>query len=603
MMKFYCFLCFIMLPLIAIGQLDTIRGVTITFTPEMGAEIIAEAQLVGGGLITTGEITMQESTVYNMAVTIEDEQGDLTNQILQVASSYQLFYELTEEVVAEQIAYLDMDSLGLPLGLKVRLTSNCTQDGDISGNFVIAFNELDMKSDTSTIQDGETLFRLSWPITVVDDPEAPDCENEEEVIDRVTLTFAPTEGGDTVVAVASDPDGPGPQDLVVEDIELNESAAYQLSIQLENTLEGEDITEVIMEEDEDHLFLFSFDEDLFDDPDGDGNLDNRSDPVNYLDQDENSLPVGFSTMWTTACTMDNNITGTFRTVLKHQPDIKTNISGLNDGGTDLDIMWSVVVVDDPEAPECENEEEVIDRVTLTFAPAEGGDTVVAVASDPDGPGPQDLVVEDIDLIQSTTYQLSIKVENTIEGEDISEEIAEEDEEHQFYFAWTEQLFSDPTGDGNIDSRDGPVNYLDFDENALPVGLSTSWTTVEGMQSGTFRVALKHQPDMKSSSSSFDDGGTDIDIVWNINSIVTSAYESDSPVIRAWPNPATDYLNVRSLDNETLRDAATIFDNLGRIVLEINPLSEPINVSDLSSGTYYIRMMSQPTQISKFVVLD
>ena len=33
--------------------------------------------------------------------------------------------------------------------------------------------------------------------------------------------------------------------------------------------------------------------------------------------------------------------GTFRTVLKHQPDIKTAVSGVSDGGTDLDITWTV----------------------------------------------------------------------------------------------------------------------------------------------------------------------------------------------------------------------------------------------------------------------
>ena len=136
---------------------------------------------------------------------------------------------------------------------------------------------------------------------MIDDVDAPDCENEEEVIDRVTLTFTPTAGGDPVVAVASDPDGPGPLDLTVGDVALMESTEYQLSITLENTIEGENITEEIAEEDEDHLFLFSFGEELFESPDGDGNIDNRADAVNYNDQDSNGLPVGLSTNWTTAC--------------------------------------------------------------------------------------------------------------------------------------------------------------------------------------------------------------------------------------------------------------------------------------------------------------
>ena len=78
------------------------------------------------------------------------------------------------------------------------------------------------------------------------------------------------------------------------------------------------------------------------------------------------------------------------------------------------------------------------------------------------------------------------------------------------------MFTDPDGDGNIDSRDDTVNYEDEpDENGYPVGLETSWTTgVAG--SGTFRVVLKHQPDIKSASSSVSDGESDVDITWDIS---------------------------------------------------------------------------------------
>ena len=97
--------------------------------------------------------------------------------------------------------------------------------------------------------------------------------------------------------------------------------------------------------------------------------------------------MGLSTNWTTSCTAEGNISDAFRVVLKHQPGEKTATSGIDVGGTDIDITWNVTVIDDTAAPECENEEEVIDRVTLTFTPTAGGDPVVAIASDPDGPGP------------------------------------------------------------------------------------------------------------------------------------------------------------------------------------------------------------------------
>ena len=63
-----------------------------------------------------------------------------------------------------------------------------------------------------------------------------------------------------------------------------------------------------------------------DDPDGDGNIDNRDDPVNYGDMDDGGLPVGLLTDWTTACTVEGNVTDIFRVVLKHQPDIKSATS-------------------------------------------------------------------------------------------------------------------------------------------------------------------------------------------------------------------------------------------------------------------------------------
>ena len=416
-----------------------------------------------------------------------------------------------------------------------------------------------------------------------------------------TLTFTPAEG-DPIVAIASDPDGPGPMDLQVEDITLMESTDYALSIKLENTMEGEDITEEIMEEDDEHLFLFGFGEDLFDDPDGDGNIDDRDDPVDYADMDDNGLPVGLLTDWTTACTAEGDATGAFRVVLKHQPDIKSATSGFDDGGTDLDITWNMTIMDDMDAPECENEEELIDRVTLTFIPEMGTDTIVAVATDPDGPGPMDLQVEPINLVQNTTYELSIMVENTIEGEDITEEIEEEDEEHQFFFAWTGDIFSDPTGDGNIDNRDDPVNYNDQDDNGLPIGLSTNWTTNVAMSPGTFRVVLKHQPDIKSETSTSEDGGTDIDITWDVNTVVTSLdnlSENQSLVIA--PNPVVDEI-VLLTENVDLQDAeVVIYSALGTAVKVLQNPQNSINISDLPVGKYVLQVQSNQLNVTRQVV--
>ena len=143
--------------------------------------------------------------------------------------------------------------------------------------------------------------------------------------------------------------------------------------------------------------------------------------------------------------------------------------------------------------------------------------LVAPRDAPDGPGPQDLVVEDIQLAQNKTYEMAISLDNTIEGESITEEIEEEAEEHQFFFGWTGDVFTDPMGDGNIDNSLDPLNYNDADENGNPVGLSTEWTTSSSsLTGGTFTVRLQHQPDIKTSTTGANDGDTDFDLEFVLN---------------------------------------------------------------------------------------
>ncbi|CAN0596863.1 unnamed protein product, partial [Laminaria digitata] len=178
---------------------------------------------------------------------------------------------------------------------------------------------------------------------------------------------------------------------------------------------------------------------------------------NYNDQDANGFPVGLSTSWST----DETGSGTFTVLLKHQPDgIKTATSSSTDGDTDVDITWNIVVGEDPDAPGEENPEEIITDVTLTFTTA-GGTAITATAQDPDGEGPLGLeVVSPIELVENTAYTMTMELlnaEDPADIEDITEEIQEEDAEHMFFFAWTQDLFGDPTGDGNVDGREDAVN--------------------------------------------------------------------------------------------------------------------------------------------------
>ncbi|MDN5214843.1 hypothetical protein QQ020_22375 [Fulvivirgaceae bacterium BMA12] len=171
---------------------------------------------------------------------------------------------------------------------------------------------------------------------------------------------------------------------------------------------------------------------------------------------------------------------------------------------------------DDDEPPVENPEEVITTVTLTFTPSGGGTAITASATDPDGEGPDDLEVDgDITLDANTTYTMTIELTNDIENEDVTEEIVREDHEHMFFFAFTNDLFDSPTGNGNVDDRGDELNYNDQDENQLPVGLSTSWTTGD-TKSGTFQVILKHQPNVKTATSDIDDGESEVDVTWDLS---------------------------------------------------------------------------------------
>lgn len=183
----------------------------------------------------------------------------------------------------------------------------------------------------------------------------------------------------------------------------------------------------------------------------------------------------------------------------------------------LSLVIFTACEDDDVVPEEEEEMEVITDVTLVFT-SDAGAIVTASAQDPDGEGVQELVVlDEIQLQAGTNYTLTFDIMNNLEtpGESIGEEIAEEDDEHQMFFAWTEGAFSNPTGNGNIDNASDPVNYNDADGNGNPLGLNTSWTAGDPTTAASFTVRLQHQPDVKTSTSGANDGDTDFELQFRL----------------------------------------------------------------------------------------
>lgn len=136
-----------------------------------------------------------------------------------------------------------------------------------------------------------------------------------------------------------------------------------------------------------------------------------------------------------------------------------------------------------------NENEVITTVTLEFAPQGGGAVVTAEWNDPDGDGGSAPTIDPIVLAAGTTYALAVGFENRLENppEVITEEVADESDEHQIFF--TGSAVDGPASD----EPGAPLtqSYSDEDGNGLPIGLEN--TVVAAAGTGELTVTLRHLP--------------------------------------------------------------------------------------------------------------
>ena len=146
----------------------------------------------------------------------------------------------------------------------------------------------------------------------------------------------------------------------------------------------------------------------------------------------------------------------------------------------------------------DHEEEVITDVKLTFTDQAGIlPAQTFTFSDPDGVGGNDPVVFDtIQLADSNVYIVSVAFWNGSEdpAEDLTSEVEEEKDEHLLCFNQGGAVLT--------------IELTDLDNNNLPVGLASKWTT-GAAETGSVIVALKHQPDVKDGTCS--PGETDIEV--------------------------------------------------------------------------------------------
>lgn len=160
--------------------------------------------------------------------------------------------------------------------------------------------------------------------------------------------------------------------------------------------------------------------------------------------------------------------------------------------------------DDPDIP---NEEELITTLNYTLTPDGGGDVITLSFQDLDGDGSGAPVVSvgTMEANQTYTGQLDLLNESESPAESITEEIREEDDEHQFFFESTVTGLS--------------VAYTDMDDDGNPVGLSTTLTTGDA-GSGNLTITLRHEPVKTATNVSSGDitnagGETDIEVTFAV----------------------------------------------------------------------------------------
>lgn len=168
-------------------------------------------------------------------------------------------------------------------------------------------------------------------------------------------------------------------------------------------------------------------------------------------------------------------------------------------------MFLIACEKDPVVP---NEEELITTVTYELTPVGGGNTVTLSFQDLDGDGGDTAIILGGVLETTTTYNgvLTLLNESESPAEDITVEIQNEAEEHQFFFV--------PNATGVS------VAYGDQDANGNPIGLSTVLTTGTAA-SGNITITLKHEPDKFANNVAAGDitnagGETDIEVSFPID---------------------------------------------------------------------------------------
>lgn len=171
------------------------------------------------------------------------------------------------------------------------------------------------------------------------------------------------------------------------------------------------------------------------------------------------------------------------------------------------LLWSCKE-DNPTNPDNGNEQELITTVTLSLTENGTSNVVSATFKDLDGDGGAAPTIGTLTLNAGSTYTGKVELldESKNPAEDITEEVKEEAEAHQFFY----------TPQGALNGR-LTVTVTDKDSNNLPVGLEftvavSAGGAVTGSATNSLNVVLSHFDNTpKNGADRSDESDIDINI--------------------------------------------------------------------------------------------
>ena len=164
--------------------------------------------------------------------------------------------------------------------------------------------------------------------------------------------------------------------------------------------------------------------------------------------------------------------------------------------------------DDHHGP---GEEELITTLAVTLTPSGGGSPITVRFRDLDGEGGNAPVVDVLAVTAGTDYNGMVEVLNETETppENITEEVEEEAEAHQFFFE-TLGGFSAAT----VEYADMESDYVSNSGADHPVGLAFTLSVPDNAQNGQLRIILSHFDEAPKDGVNQSDE-TDIDVTFEV----------------------------------------------------------------------------------------